>query len=116
MVYPRERTAPILTRPTLIRCACCGETIPPRMARQAVLSWPRSASGDGTMSDPQELVQTNVWIGDECWRRREGKASQRLFAPLIDRMTAALRQLVGMWVRPASEAPRELFPSERRVG
>lgn len=105
-----------MTRPTLIRCACCGNDVDARTARQAVLSWPRSASGDGTMSDPQELVQTKVWIARECWRRREGKASQRLFAPLIDRMTAALRQLAQMWVRPASEAPRELFPSERRVG
>lgn len=99
-------------RPTKIICAGCGNTADARYARQAVLSFPRSACGRGTMTDPIHVFQTNVWFGACCERRLDGPIRQRSRWALLDRIAMTTRQLIAMWLRPPADVKRNLFGEE----
>lgn len=97
-----------MTRPTLISCACCGQQAPAREAREAIISWPRSECGKGTMTDPQSLVRTGVHICGECGRRRPPLVAMPV---IIDLFRAAASKLASLW---RSEGQDVLF--EEREG
>lgn len=99
-------------RPTIITCSGCGEAAGARRARQAVLCWPRSASGTGTMTDPQHIHQTEVWICEACHRLLDGPVRARSRWGVLDRVNTLCRQLVELWLRPPSGVQRDLFGNE----
>lgn len=55
---------------TNVPCSACGHMTPRKTARQLVLSWCLSHSGEGTMTQPQEVQQTGTHECPSCFAKR----------------------------------------------
>ncbi len=96
----------------MIRCAACGLDADAKFAREAVLSFPRSACGKGTMTDPQHIFRTNVYICKKCDDRLDGPIQQRSRWAFLDRIAVTTRSLLQQWVKPPADVKRNLFGEE----
>lgn len=57
-------------RPTMVRCCLCGEDVAARDAREALLLWARTASGDGGTTGAAGHLRSNLWCCPVCFRGR----------------------------------------------
>lgn len=54
-----------------MRCSGpCNQDVAARDAREAVLTWPKTASGEGGTTDAAAPMHINVWICAKCFRGR----------------------------------------------
>lgn len=60
-----------------VLCSTCGELTAKKTARQRIVSWTLSHSGEGTMTAPQCVEQTGEFECPPCFaRRRYGMAAR----------------------------------------
>lgn len=81
-------------RPSIVKCSGpCGQKVAARDAREALLVWAMTASGEGTMTHPVAPIRVNVWCCKRCLDQRVDLRTN--FPPELREVATRLAALAG---------------------